>query len=206
MYKHKNGVTLRKLAEADLPLLLRLKEESWFGTHHISFINAQDQDEWFHRITRSRDDLMLIAEDDKLTHDKRVGLYKISSIDWINRTYVSGHDVFCQARGKGYGHTVLEAGVDFGFEILNMNRIDTEVLENNLASLKTALNAGYQKEGIRRRAVYKCGQYLDSITLGITREDWLELERVKKYAGVCNSTYTPKNDVPRGRPSPAESR
>ena len=89
--------------------------------------------------------------------------------------------VYCQQsqhRGKGYGKTVLEAGVDFGFEILNMNRIDTEVLENNFASMKTALYVGYVKEGIKRKAIHKCGEYLDSIVLGILKEDWSILDRV----------------------------
>ena len=43
MYKHKNGITLIKITQQDLPLLLNLKNESWFGTHNISFVNEYDQ-------------------------------------------------------------------------------------------------------------------------------------------------------------------
>ena len=32
-----------------------------------------------------------------------------------------------------------------------MNRIDTEVLENNLASLKSAIWVGYVKEGFKKK-------------------------------------------------------
>ena len=74
-----------------------------------------------------------------------------------------------------------------------MNRIDTEVLENNLASLKSAIWVGYVEEGLKRKCIHKCGEYLNSIVLGILKEEWLELERVKSYKGICNVSYQPKN-------------
>ena len=189
MYKHKNGITLIKITQQDLPLLLNLKNESWFGTHNISFVNEYDQKKWFESLNPQKT-LILKAINNNC---EIVGLYKISNIDWVNRRYDSAHDVFESYRGKGYSKPVLEAGVDFGFEVLNMNRIDTEVLENNIASLKSAIWVGYIKEGQKRKCIHKCGEYLDSIILGILKEEWLELERVKKYKGICNISYQPKN-------------
>lgn len=192
MYKHKNGITLKKLSEDDLGLLMELKNESWFGTHNIAFVNQTDQKKWFESMDHKKT-MMLIAIN-KDTQEK-VGVYKIQNIDWMNRKYDSAHDVFRDHRGNGYGKTVLEAGVDFGFEILNMNRIDTEVLENNVASMKSAIYVGYIKEGIKRKAIHKCGEYLDSVVLGILKEDWLLLDRVKSYGGVCNVSYVPKKII-----------
>lgn len=191
MYSHKNGITLIKIEEKDLPLLKDLKNESWFGTHNISFVNDLDQSKWFTNINPNNT-LILKACNNQ---GDIIGLYKIQNIDWINRKYDSAHDVFKSYRGMGYSKPVLEAGVDFGFEVLNMNRIDTEVLENNLASLKSALWVGYIKEGKKRKCIHKCGTYLDSIFLGILKEDWVNLERVKKYNGICNISYTPKNNI-----------
>lgn len=190
MYTHKNGITLRKIEEEDLKKLKDLKNESWFGTHSISILNMEDQKKWFNNLSNYKE-LILIASNNK---NEDVGLYKITNIDWVNRRYDSAHDVFKEYRGQGYGKIVLEAGVDFGFEILNMNRIDTEVLENNLASLKTALYVGYIEEGRKRKCVHKCNEYLDSIFLGILRSDWEKLERVLKYNNICNISYQPKND------------
>jgi RimJ/RimL family protein N-acetyltransferase len=190
MYKHKNGITLKKVSKEDLQILMDLKNESWFGTHNIVFVNIEDQLKWFDSINDKS--IFLIAIDENT--QEKVGIYKIQNIDWINRRYDSAHDVFLQHRGKGYGKKVLEAGVDFGFEVLNMNRLDTEVLENNMASMKSAIFVGYVKEGVRRKAIHKCGQYLDSIILGITRDDWNGLHRVQNYGGICNTSYTPKNE------------
>lgn len=190
MYKHKNGITLRKIEIDDLDKLQRLKNESWFGTHNISIINKYEQKKWFENINSDKNIFLIAVDEDK---KQDVGLYKIQNIDWYNRKYDSAHDVFEEHRGNGYSKPILEAGVDFGFEILNINRIDTEVLENNIASLKSALYVGFIKEGIKRKSIHKCNEYLDSIFLGILREDWTQL-RTEKYNGVCNNSYIPKND------------
>jgi RimJ/RimL family protein N-acetyltransferase len=190
MYKHKNGITLRKLELDDLDKLQRLKNESWFGTHNISIINKVEQRNWFENINSNKNIFLIAVDEDK---KQDVGLYKIQNIDWYNRKYDSAHDVFEEYRGNGYSKPILEAGVDFGFEILNINRIDTEVLENNIASLKSALYVGFIQEGIKRKSIHKCNEYLDSIFLGILREDWIQL-RKEKYNGICNNSYIPKNN------------
>tara|TARA_S200002703_G_scaffold146805_1_gene142131 strand:+ start:1763 stop:2338 length:576 start_codon:yes stop_codon:yes gene_type:complete len=191
MYKHKNGIELQKIDIKDLLLLQQLKNESWFGTHNTTFVNSYDQRKWFDNLN-NQNTLIMVA---KNTVGEKVGLYKIQNIDWVNRKYDSAHDVFKDFRGKGYSKKVLEAGIDFGFEVLNMHRLDTEVLENNIASLKSALWVGFIEEGRRRSCVYKCDNYLDSIFLGIIRNEWKQLERVKKYKGVCNVSYVPKDKI-----------
>lgn len=186
MYPHKNGITLVKIEESDLLLLKELKDESWFGTHNIIINNMSDQLKWFNSLNQSKE----IILKGKLTETgEYIGIYKINNIDWINRRYDSAHDIFKNYRGKGYSKKILEAGVDFGFEVLNMNRIDTEVLENNIASLKSALYVGFIKEGIKRKCIHKCNKYLDSIFLGILREDWTNLDRIINYQNICNLTY-----------------
>ena len=190
MYKHKNSLELRKLEYDDVELLKELKDESWFGTHTVSIVNMIDQYDWFNNISKSKNDIMLMA----LHNKKPIGLYKISNIDWINRHYDSGHDVFKENRGGGWGYKVLEAGVDFGFEILNMHRIDTEVLTNNIASHKTVIFGGFILEGTRREAVHKCREWVHSNFYGILYEDWINLDRVKKYEGCCNLSYKPKDE------------
>jgi RimJ/RimL family protein N-acetyltransferase len=190
MYIHKNGITLVKIESSDLSILKNLKNESWFGTHHISFVNENDQTKWFSTLDANKT-LILKALNNS---NEFVGLYKITNIDWVNRRYDSAHDILENFRGKGYSKLVLEAGIDFGFEVLNMNRIDTEVLENNIASLKSALWVGFIEEGRKRKCIHKCGQYLDSIFLGILKEEWGGL-RKEKFGGVCNISYIPKDKV-----------
>ena len=189
MYLHKNDILLRKMEESDLDDLFALKQESWFGTHNVAVINTTDQKKWFDEMSNSNTNLYLIG----LSESKKVGVYKMTNIHWINRSYELALDTFKMHRGQGYGWGVLEAGIDFGFEILNMRRVSTEILASNEKSLSIeSVFEGSVQEGIKRKAVYKCGSYIDSIMYGMLREEWANSERVKKYNGICNQSYVPK--------------
>tara|TARA_R110002153_G_scaffold263850_1_gene425395 strand:- start:836 stop:1417 length:582 start_codon:yes stop_codon:yes gene_type:complete len=192
MYIHKNGLYLRKLERGDLPLLKELKNESWFGTHNISFVNGYDQQKWFENLNPNKQMVLVAIE---TSSNQSVGLFKIDNIDWINQKCSEGHDTFKSQRGKGFGKLILEAGIDFVFEVLNMHRVEAEVLENNIASQKCCSYIEYPQEGIKRKAIHKCGEWLDSIMYGFIRKDWSQTNRVKtQYQGICNKSYLPKNN------------
>ncbi len=191
-YNHKNGISLRKLDPSDLPALRDLKDESWFGTVNFAVLNNEDQKAWFEKISKDRSCLYLIAH--KLGEASTpIGLYGFTDINSFNRTCSFTHSVYKDHRGQGLGKTTLQAGIDFTFEIYNMRRIDTWILENNIAELKTSQSVGFQIEGTARKAVYKCGQYLDCHYLGLLREEWEQTERVLGYNGACNTSYQPKD-------------
>lgn len=188
MYEHKNSIILKKLEQEQLPLLKELKDESWFGTHNISILNMNDQLKWFDKLDNSKM-LVLVA----WLNQEPIGIYTYSNIDNINRKYDQSHSIFKEHRGKKYSNLVLEAGIDFAFEVLNMNRIEGEVLENNIASLRSALAVGFKEEGLKRKVIYKCNTWLDSIIIGLIKDDWEKHSRYINYNGVCNLSYQPKD-------------
>ena len=193
MYIHKNGLSLRKLERNDLTLLKELKNESWFGTHNISFVNDYDQQKWFENLNSNKQMVLVAIE---TSSNQSVGLFKIDDIDWINQKCSEGHDTFKSQRGKGFGKLILEAGIDFVFEVLNMHRVEAEVLENNIASQKCCSYIEYPQEGIKIGAIHKCGEWLDSILYGFLKVDWRCTDRVQnKYKGICNLSYKPKNKL-----------
>ena len=193
------------MQRSDLETLRSLKNESWFGTHNTTLLSKEEQEEWYEGMIGDPDNMVLMASvDQEITGDSKkkttrsvtphvIGVYKISNIDWMNQRYDSAYDVLKESRGQGFGPKVLEAGVDFGFEILNMHRLETEVLENNVASQKCMDAVGCRREGVKRQCVHKCDQWLDSWFYGLLRNHWRKLERVKAMDGVCNVSYTPKD-------------
>jgi RimJ/RimL family protein N-acetyltransferase len=192
MYMHKNGVKYRKIEKSDLEQLWCLKQESWWGTHGTPIMSRRDQEVWFENLGETT---VMIAEiaAASLAHKCQeetipvgVGIY--SNIDWVNRSCDLSGSIYSFARGGETSKLAFECGLDFGFEILNMRRIQAEVMEYNLPAQKLEIDhLGFTVEGRRRKAVYKSGVYYDSIILGILRHEWEERLVARGMTNGCNN-------------------
>lgn len=177
LYSNKTDLTLRKIEKSDLPLLLEYKKESWIYTHRISVLNSMDQENWFNKITSSSTTLVMIAESiypiepvkESEIYGKRIGLYILDNMDWQNGTYDMSYGVFRHCRGNKFGSKLLKIGIDFSFDVMNFRRIDCEVLANNVSSLHCVTNAGFKLEGVRKEAINRCGEKIDSHIFGLIK-------------------------------------
>lgn len=183
MYHHKEGIWYRKIDRSDLKDLKELKDASWWGTHSTMIINDEDQERWYESLS-SRGDLVMIA----MKEDERAGVCCYTNQNNINRScHISG-SIFRDASKKSLAKAAWFCGLDFAFEILNMRRLEAEVLPYNLPAQNLNIDAiGMKVEGVRRQAVYKSGRYYDSIMLGLLRDEWEADERVLNYGGSCNT-------------------
>jgi len=66
----------------------------------------------------------------------------------------------------------MEMLVEYGFNTLNMNRIELTVYEFNIRAYKSYQKAGFIEEGRKRQARYHNGKYHDEIIMAILREEW----------------------------------
>ena len=184
MYDHKDGITLRKIEKYDLLDLLNLKKESWWGTHGTPIINFDDQVNWYNSIPN--DQLFLIGEISK----SFVGVASYTKIDWMSRSlHISGSVV--KDNRNQYSRMAFYAGLDFAFEIMNMRRVEAEVLEYHVAAQILEIDKlGFVVEGRKRNAIYKCGKYYDSLMLALLRSEWQDHSRIKNYGDTCNSNFS----------------
>ena len=184
MYCHKDGIELRKIKKDDLSFLLDLKKESWWGTHNTMIINIEDQQKWYESIPSNELYMMLEFESQVIG----VGCY--TEINWIGRSLNISGSIDKRFRKLDVVKNSFSCGLDFAFEILNMQRVGAEVLETNVAAKHLeVVHLGFKIEGRRRKAVYKSGRYYDSIVLGLLREEWESQDRVKSYIGCCNKNF-----------------
>lgn len=187
MYSHKNGMTLRKIEQSDLSTLLMIKQESWWGTHRTLIANSQDQQKWFNSLDANT--IVLIVTD-SYASKKNGGVCVISDIDWIGLTASLSGSVYKSHRISENTTRGFASALDFCFEMLNMHRVECQVLETNYASQKLLVHhLGMKLEGKRRQAVYKSGHYCDSLIFGMLRNEWSAHPRVINYGGSCNTTY-----------------
>lgn len=170
---------------SDQPALLKLKNESWWGTHGTLIANPQDQLRWFESI--SSDQLYMIAEN----NSGRIGIAVYTNIDHLNRSLNISGSIFKSQRTDSNCKAAFAAGLDFAFEVLNMRRVQAEVLESNYPAQILELDfLEFEVEGVRRKAVYKSGRYYDSLVLGMLREEWQNCPRVKSYGDTCNLNFS----------------
>jgi RimJ/RimL family protein N-acetyltransferase len=187
MYKHKDGISFRKIEEHDLKRLLILKQESWWGTHKTLFLNMDDQKKWYETIPSNELYLIGYIDPNNTGVTFPIGIAVYTDIDWISRSLKISGSIYREYRSNIRNKAAFAGGLDFAFEVLNMQRVEAEVIQYHVAAQKLEIDyLGFKVEGIKRKAVYKSGVYYDSIILGLLREEWEKQGRVLAYGGSCN--------------------
>lgn len=187
-YHHKEGLSFRHLEETDLTVLMELRSDSWTTTHSMTIPTKAHQLKWFDELQQSTDKMILVAMDES---KRELGIATYYNIDHFNKNLLIGGHVFPSYQKQGFTTKGWAAGMDFAFEVMGMQRVYAEVLATNTAALKIDTKyLGMIHEGVKRKHVYKCGKWIDSIMLGLLREEWENLDRIKGYGGSCNKDIT----------------
>lgn len=167
-------VYLRGLEDADLsgPYFQWFNDaETSRSNSHATFPNTVERmRERFAEAQQSRDIVVfaIVAREG----EQHVGTTSLQAIDWISRSaeiaFLIGHE----HGGRGYGSAAGQMLLRYAFERLNLQRIHCGTSAENVAMQKLAEKLGMQREGIRRKAMYKFGKYLDLYEYGMLRDEW----------------------------------
>ena len=121
----------------------------------------------------SKNKLVLAIVDSKT--DLHIGNISLQAIDWISRSaefaILLGDKKYW---GMGYSTEASLIICDHGFTKLGLNRIYCGTSEKNIGMQKLAVKMKMQKEGVRRKALFKNGEYLDIIEYGVLKEEYLK--------------------------------
>jgi RimJ/RimL family protein N-acetyltransferase len=79
-------------------------------------------------------------------------------------------------RGKGYGRDALQLILRYAFSELHLYRVSLTVMAYNTAAIRAYERAGFVREGVQRRAVWREGQRHDLVCFGILRDEWLVMQ------------------------------
>lgn len=69
----------------------------------------------------------------------------------------------------GYGTDAMRVVCRFGFETMNLHRIDLHVLAWNERAIHVYEKVGFQREAVCRDAIFRFGKYHDIIVMGLLR-------------------------------------
>jgi len=63
--------------------------------------------------------------------------------------------------------------IDYGFNTMQLNRIEAFISPNNIASQKTVLGQGFRQEGVLKEHYCKDDVIEDSLVFGLLKKDYL---------------------------------
>ena len=165
-------IRLREIEKRDLD-----KIKMWHNDLKLSenlggvyrFVNDDVEKNWYEQYLSTRNSNVRCAI---LRDEELVGCVYLLNIDGINRCgdlhIMLGDERY---RRQGIGTYAVRTMINHAFYNLNLRRIQLEVLATNTAAQALYLKVGFLQEGIKRKAVYKNGQYVDEILMALIKDD-----------------------------------
>jgi ribosomal-protein-alanine N-acetyltransferase len=101
-----------------------------------------------------------------------VGECNLRDFYWQNRRAEVGYALARPSWGQGYLMEALAALLDFGFDKLDLNRIEADIHPANAASAKSLARLGFVQEGLLRERWIVAGEVSDAAYYGLLRSDW----------------------------------
>jgi ribosomal-protein-serine acetyltransferase len=104
--------------------------------------------------------------------DQIIGVIAFNAIDHFHRCGTVGYWLSQVQTGNGYMTGAVRALVQFGFEYLNLNRIEIRVAPENRASRAVCLRLRCRHEGILREAEWLGDRFVDLEIYSLLRSEW----------------------------------
>lgn len=142
-------------------------------------LSSYAQEQWLENHYGDKTDFRFIIE---TVEDGPVGIATLVEIDWKNRRAEHGIKLTSKEhRSKGIGTDAVMAIMRYAFDELGLNRLDGSWFDNNTASIGLYKKLGWKEEGVRRKYIYKQGEYRDLVITGILASEYYDLVKRNHY-------------------------
>ena len=169
-------IFLRAIEDTDLPAIM----EHWntyetrvsLGKYVPS--SSKEREEWIKKVNEQakKGEAYTFAIIQKET-EEFLGTVALKRVYMINRgasLSVSIHNPTNQ--NKGYGTDAVRCILKFGFNILNLHRIELHVYEFTANAVHVYEKLGFKKVGVRREASYIMGHYQNDLVMDILEDEY----------------------------------
>ena len=101
-----------------------------------------------------------------------IGTVTLYSLDAQCRRADVGYALLVSEWGQGYASEAVTALLDWGFEHLELNRVEADIDPRNAPSARLLERLGFLREGHLRERWIVDGEICDSWIYGLLRADW----------------------------------
>ncbi len=157
-------VYLRLLERKDIRILQYICDDEKVRRYNTISSNANRNDN-----TNLRKALSIVNEKEVL-----VGFITYKESNYCKNVYSIGITIGSRYWNRGYGQDSIRLLLNYLFEELYAVRVELEVIRNNIRAITCYKKCGFLEEGIRKRKCYIDGEYVDTIIMGIIKEEFVE--------------------------------
>lgn len=136
------------------------------------FVSPDYEKKWINDVIFSSDSNIKLAVCLNETH-QHIGNVYLDNVDFFNQNAMLSLMIGEKALwGKGVGTEASMLMLHYAFYEMNLKRVYSYQLIDNIGSIRVHEKCGFQQEGILRKAVFKNGKLVDLNLMGILREDF----------------------------------
>lgn len=170
---------LRAVEKEDLEQLRDWRNNDDFRKHfrEIRELSMYNQEKWIEKTNNSSGDFMFVIQN--LETGKAIGAAGLLYTNWIIRSsdfsfYIGEGDEYIDK--DGYALDAAKTLINYGFNVLNLNKIWMELYEFDQMKLDFFLDhLGFKKDGKLRQNCFADGKYWDSFIISLIAEDYQKL-------------------------------
>lgn len=111
--------------------------------------------------------MMLVSKKDAAGGELVLGVAGLTDVDYVNRHAEFSLYIDPKQQRKGYGEAALKTLFDYGFRVLNLNKIYGETFSNNVDAIACFRKIGMDLVGTRSSHYFRDGEWLNAIMFEI---------------------------------------
>jgi RimJ/RimL family protein N-acetyltransferase len=136
----------------------------------VRHISQAEQFRWFESVSlaaKSRRYAVREAETNCF-----IGLFRIDSLDLVNKSASVGLDIAREYRGRGLAKVIYSYFFQYLFMHMGLNRLELVTLATNNIALSLYRKLGFTEEGRLRKAIWRDGSYQDLLIFSILQSEY----------------------------------
>ncbi len=171
----KSKIKLKRVTKLDLKLLIEWRNSKNIFPYNTQYflLNSKMQMDWFNKIQNDSSKKMFMIFYGKL----KIGICGLIDIDNENKNakiaIIIGKE---SLHGMGIGTIVISHLLKYGFEKLELHRINSEVIEFNKNSIHLFEKSQFKLDAIYRDAIWRNNRWWNMKSMSIFAEDFNKFE------------------------------
>lgn len=105
--------------------------------------------------------------------DELIGIVTLFAVNRMQRRAEVGYQLLPSYWGRGYAQEALRAALAYGFDALELNRVEADIDPRNQASCRLVERVGFRREGYLRERWHVNGEITDTALYGLLAREFV---------------------------------